>query len=430
MAGSDVLPTRLGRYLVRGKIGEGGMATVLCGVSTDMSGAQEAYALKVIREAYAMNQEFVAMFADEARTVASFNHPNIVQVHELGWEGNRLFMAMELLRGASLWATWNACRERGVRMRYELSAYICGQVAEALHYAHTHKDMQGRPSQVVHRDVNPSNILLTYDGRVKMIDFGLAKAANRVSSSSRAGVVKGKLAYMSPEQATPSGDVDFRTDIFALGITLWELTTDRRLFKADTEGETLERVLRGEVPDPEKLVDDYPPALRNIVMRALERDPNRRYRSAEDMAKDLNHYVHSAGTGVGSSFLSGVLASLFPGDEARLQAWIRNAASSPSINTGTLHPGPAASVRMAMPSIPPAAESDMSLIAEGQFSPPSRAMSSRPHLIDIPLAPHSVLPDTQLFSQSKSRALWWIVACVVVAACVVALGFGAGRLLK
>ncbi len=404
------------------------MATVLCGVSTDDQGRQDAYALKMIREAYAMNQEFVAMFAEEARTVASFNHPNIVQVHELGWEGNRLFMAMELLRGPSLWATWNACRERGVRMRYELIAYIGAQIAEGLHYAHTHTDAQGRPSQIVHRDVNPSNILLTYDGRVKVIDFGLAKAVNRVSQSSRMGVVKGKLAYMSPEQATPSSGIDFRTDIFALGITLWEISTDRRLFKADTEAQTLEQVLRLEVPDPALLVEDYPPALRNIVMRALERDPQRRYRSASDMAQDLRYYVQSAGADTGAGFLRGVLSSLFPEDEARLEAWIRRASTSPSLNSVTLRPGPAASVRMAMPSIPPAAESDASLMAEGNFAPPSRALSSKPLLVDLEASPHSALPNTQIFADAKRRSNRWVfVALIIVAACVVALGFGAGR---
>lgn len=430
MAGTEVLPTRLGRYLVRGKIGEGGMAAVLCGVATDAQGRQDAYALKMIREAFAMNQEFVAMFADEARTVASFDHPNIVRVHELGWEGNRLFMAMELLRGPSLWTTWNACRERGVRLRYELVALICAQVADALHYAHTHKDEHGRASLVVHRDVNPSNILLTYDGRVKVIDFGLAKAANRVSNSSRSGVVKGKLAYMSPEQASPAGNVDHRTDVYALGITLWELTTDRRLFKAESEAATLERVIRADIPDPMGLVEDYPKPLRDIVMRALAVRPQDRYASAGDMAQELFAYVKASNAGVGPAFLAGVLRSLFPGEEARLEAWVKNVASSPVMNAVTLRPGPAASERMAQPSIPPGSvQADALLLAEGRFAPSSRMMMAvaPPSSLSAAQAP----PDSQPSDRAPSRARYalWAGAALLVAGCVTALGFFIGRLL-
>ena len=184
------------------------MATVYLGFARDptMPGGGLLVALKVIKELYALNTEFVTMFSDEAKTVSRFNHPNIVRVFELGAEGNRLFMAMEFLNGQSLWHVWNACRERGVRLRYDVAAWIGARAAEGLHHAHELHDERGEFLNIVHRDVNASNIFITYDGQVKIIDFGLAKAANRVSRT-RAGMVKGKLAYMSPEQVVVSPSI-------------------------------------------------------------------------------------------------------------------------------------------------------------------------------------------------------------------------------
>src|SRR5262245_10374770 len=221
------IPERLGRYEIRAKIGEGGMAIVYLGHLAE--GAERVAAVKVIKDEYSLNTDFVTMFMDEAKIVSRLDHPNIVKVYELGHEGNRLFIAMELLFGQSLWAVWNACRTRGIRLRYDLVAWIGARVAEGLHHAHELRSVDGTASNLVHRDMNASNIFVTYDGHVKIIDFGLAKAIGRVSKTA-AGVVKGKLAYMSPEQAV-GRQLDRRSDVFALGATLWEVSVDRRLFK-------------------------------------------------------------------------------------------------------------------------------------------------------------------------------------------------------
>src|SRR4051812_19891491 len=175
------------------------MASVYLGRLHGPAGFQRVVALKVIKEEFCRNPEFVTMFMDEAKIVSQLSHPNLVQVIELGTEGDRLFIAMELLFGQSLWQVWDVCRARGVRLRYDMAAWIGARIAEGLHHAHEMKDASGQPLMLVHRDVNASNVFLTYAGEVKVIDFGLAKAANRTYKTA-AGIVKGKLAYLSPEQ--------------------------------------------------------------------------------------------------------------------------------------------------------------------------------------------------------------------------------------
>ena len=173
---------------------------------------------------------------------------------------------------------WDACRARGVRLRYDMIAWIGARVAAGLHYAHELRDQAGRPLGIVHRDVNPSNLFVTYDGTIKIIDFGLAKAANRASRTAT-GIIKGKVAYMSPEQA--GGEpVDRRSDVFALATTLWEIACDRRLFKGDDDMQTLEQVRVARVPDPTRIVAGFPPALWAVLSPALARDPRERTATA------------------------------------------------------------------------------------------------------------------------------------------------------
>jgi serine/threonine-protein kinase len=209
-----------------------------------------------------------------------------------------------------------------VRLRYDMIAWLGARVADGLHYAHELVGEDGRAADIVHRDVNATNIFLTYDGEVKIIDFGLAKAANRASKTA-AGVIKGKVAYMSPEQAV-GAPVDRRTDVFALGTTLWELSCDRRLFKHTDEVETLRRVHAADVPDPTKIVDGYPPELARIVLRALARDKERRYATAAALAADLDAF---AGGAVNAGVVAEVMRELFTRDRARQAAWVAEASA-------------------------------------------------------------------------------------------------------
>ncbi|HEY8088284.1 MAG TPA: serine/threonine-protein kinase [Polyangiaceae bacterium] len=304
---------RLGRYEVLGKIADGGMAVVYVARRDD----GEIVALKRIREDLAKNRDFLTMLRDEAKIVSYLRHPNIVRYDELGGGETTAFLAMELLYGQSLWSVWEACRERGVRLRYEMIAWIGARVADGLHYAHELVDDHGARLDIVHRDVNATNVFVTYDGEVKVIDFGLAKAANRASKTA-AGIIKGKVAYMSPEQAMGAA-VDRRTDVFALGTTLWELACDRRLFKSEDDVDTLARIHDADVPDPTRLVDGFPPALAHILRRALARRPEERYRTAAEMARALDDF---AGSGVTAATVAEVMRELFAEDRARQLAWI------------------------------------------------------------------------------------------------------------
>jgi serine/threonine-protein kinase len=317
-----VSPFRLGPYEVRAKIGEGGMATVFVGRRVDGSAGPAVVAIKMVRDELARSGDFVTMFLDEAKIVSRLRDPNIVQYFELGGEGGHLYLAMELLLGQSLLSVWDACRARKVRLRYDMIAWVAARVAEGLHHAHELADADGHPLGIVHRDVNATNAFLTYDGQVKVIDFGLAKATHRASRTA-AGVVKGKVAYMSPEQAV-GGTVDRRTDVFALGIMIWELGCDRRLFRRADDVETLRSVHAAEVPDPTKLVDDFPPELWRIARKALARNPDDRYPTAAAMEQDLDAFVVLAGGGMGPAGLADVLGALFGEDRNRQRAWVED----------------------------------------------------------------------------------------------------------
>jgi serine/threonine-protein kinase len=296
------------------------MATVNVAVVREGPDAGRALAVKMIREELARSPEFVAMFLDEARIVAGLRHPNVLRYEELGREGGHPFIAMELLYGQSLWSTWEACRAQRVRLRYPMIAWLGARVADGLHHAHEAHDAQGRPLEIVHRDVNPSNVFLTYDGEVKVIDFGLARAKNRASRTA-AGVIKGKVAYMSPEQAI-GGVLDRRTDVFALGTTLWEIACDRRLFKHVDEVETLRRVNAAAVPDATAIVAGFPPALWRILERALARELENRYPTADAMARELDELAREGRDASGEAALVEILGALFPGDASRQRDWV------------------------------------------------------------------------------------------------------------
>lgn len=336
------VPPKLGRYCVRAKIGEGGMAAVYLGRSAE----GEIVALKVIKPEHSLNSEFRSMLMDEAKIVSRLRHPNIVRVHDLGAEGTSLFMAMELLFGQSLWHVWAACRERGVRLPYEVAAWIGARAADGLHHAHELLDESGASAEVVHRDVNATNIFVTYDGEVKVIDFGLAKAVNRTSRTA-VGIVKGKLAYMAPEQAE-GRPIDRRADVFALGITLWEMTCDRRLFHGDSEFDTLLRVHAANVPDPTSLIMGYPPSLWRILQKSLAREPGDRHDTAAELSAELYAFSQTGARGVDAAVVAETMRALFAEERDRHEAWLAEAsAPDQPAPQAALHPFESSAVAMA-----------------------------------------------------------------------------------
>jgi serine/threonine-protein kinase len=277
-------------------------------------------AIKVIKDDFAHRDDFVAMFLDEVKIVASLKHPSIVRLLEFGQEGKRLYCAIELVMGQSLYKVWDACRMRRSRLRYDWTAYVGARIAEGLHVAHELKGPNGNNIGFVHRDMSPSNVLVSYDGRIKIIDFGLAKAEHRLSKTF-AGVVKGKYAYMAPEQAS-SNNVDRRTDIFALGVTLWEISCDKRLFKKKDDVDTLIAVNGCNVPDPCAIVWGYPRPLWRVLRRALRKEPDKRFSNALEMSRELDACAKLENRTLEQKDIAEVMHALFPleaeSDEALL----------------------------------------------------------------------------------------------------------------
>ena len=323
-ASSSALPAKIGRYEIRAKLADGGMASIYVGRLSGPAGFEKLQAIKVIKPEFSSDKDFTNMFLDEARIAAKLSHPSIVQVHELGEDesgGNkRLFIAMELLFGESLWDVWFTARAKKQKLPEDIVAWIGARTAEGLH--HAHELVSGGVKQnVVHRDVNPSNVFITYDGQVKIIDFGLAKAKNRVTETGL-GVIKGKVAYMAPEQTKSGRDLDHRADLFALGVTLYELTTDTRLFKRNDNVSTLAAVAECKVPDPTASIPGYSPALWDILKKALAKDRSDRYASGKEMAEALDAFSRSRGRVVTAATVSAFMEELFGPQRERYQKWL------------------------------------------------------------------------------------------------------------
>jgi serine/threonine protein kinase len=251
--------------------------------------------IKRILKDKSTSPEFVEMFVNEARISALLNHPNIVQIYDFGQIEGSYFLAMEHVRGKDLLSVLRQLRANGSQMSAEVAAYIAQQVALGLDYAHS-LTQGGKNLKIVHRDVSPSNIMLLRAGGVKLLDFGIAKAAMEIKTENetQAGLVKGKLSYVSPEQIKGMTSIDGRSDVFALGVVLWESLTGRRLFFDRNDFQTMRNVVERPVPPPSTQRADVPAALDFIVLRALERDPERRYPDAKTMADELEAVLQEA----------------------------------------------------------------------------------------------------------------------------------------
>ncbi len=293
----------IGEYELLYRIAFGGMAELF---AARRHGTREVVALKRILPELAGDRVFVDMFLDEARIAATLDHPNIVKVEETGSADGQHFMVMEHLVGRDLAAVSRAVRERAVPVSEAAAIRIIGDAARGLHHAHEMTDGGGEPLRIIHRDVSPRNIFLTTGGTVKILDFGIAKARDRLSVT-RTGTVKGKFPYMSPE-AIRDEELDRRTDVFSLGVLLWELTTGQRLFTGATDYEILRRVLNRPIPRPSEAAPGYRPELEAVVMRALAKQRDRRTPTAAALAEDLDRVAEPP-----ASAVADLLAQLFPG---------------------------------------------------------------------------------------------------------------------
>lgn len=246
-------------------------------------------ALKIMRPDLATEPEFVNMFVNEVRLCRAVRHPNVIDVYDVGHEQGVMWMAMEWIDGDSLHAVFHEANKRQP-IPLEIAVRIVADAAAGLHAAHGVRAEDGSLLNLVHRDVSPHNILIGVDGRIKLADFGIAKAIDNVTEKTRTGHLKGKFGYMSPEQVRGTG-VDRRSDVFSLGIVLYELTTGRRLFRGKHELHTLELILSGEIPLPSTVHEGYPVLLERIVMKALERNPERRHPTAAALEGELREFL-------------------------------------------------------------------------------------------------------------------------------------------
>jgi serine/threonine protein kinase len=286
---------RLGKYQLLAVLGRGGMAEVFLALSRGAMGFDKLTVVKRLRDGLADDDNFRNMFLDEARLAARLNHPNVVHTYEVGEHDGVYFIAMEYLEGQALNKIVREAEKREQVIEPAVSARIISDALAGLHHAHTLTDFDGRPLNIIHRDVSPHNLFVTYEGTTKVVDFGIAKAALS-SNETEVGVVKGKVAYMSPEQAT-GAPIDARSDVFAMGIVLWEMLTQRRLMTGDSAASTIHRLLTAQVPAVSSL-RRVAPDLDSIVERALERDPNRRFPSALAMREALEDYLVHSGEAV------------------------------------------------------------------------------------------------------------------------------------
>jgi serine/threonine-protein kinase len=303
-------PPRIGAYDIVGRLAIGGMAEILLGRKLGPEGFDRAVVVKRILPQLAVQPAFVEMFLDEGRIGMQIRHPNVVEIYELGQEADSLFLIMEYLEGENLASVVRRSVARGVAVPQELGAAIVAQACAGLHAAHELRDDRDRPRGLVHRDISPQNLFVTYDGGVKVLDFGIARAAGRLTHT-RTGQVKGKFAYMSPEQCL-GAPLDPRSDIFALGAVLFEVTTSRGLFVRPAELAILKAITEDPIPRPSAVVDDYPPRLEAICLRALARRREDRYQSAAEMRRDLLDAARELGvTEEPAGRLAGLMRGLF-----------------------------------------------------------------------------------------------------------------------
>jgi eukaryotic-like serine/threonine-protein kinase len=313
-----VQPIPFGKYYLLDRVNTGGMAEVFRAKAFGVEGFERIVAVKRILPSIAADTDFITMFIDEAKLAVQLNHANIAQIFDLGKVRESYFIALEYVHGKDLRAVFDLVRSRNARVPVELACYVMMKICEGLDYAHRKRDSAGRELELVHRDVSPQNMLISFDGDVKLIDFGIAKAVGQ-SSRTRTGILKGKFGYLSPEQVRGEA-IDQRSDIFGIGIVLYELLTGERLFVGDSDFSTIEKVRSVEITPPRELNPAIPKSLERAVMRALSRDREARYQSALELHDELQTVLHErarSGQTFGRKELSAWMVQHFPEDAAR-----------------------------------------------------------------------------------------------------------------
>lgn len=308
------LPKRFGKYILQEKIATGGMAELYKAKITGFGGFEKLIAIKKILPHLLAERELVISFVEEAKLAALLHHENIMQVYDFGQMEGSYFIAMEYLDGRDLRAVSNTAIAQKTPLSIPLCCYIVSSVCSGLDYAHNLKDSDGAPLNIVHRDISPHNIFITYEGQIKIVDFGIATVAGKDSTTQK-GTIKGKVSYMSPEQAEGK-KLDLRSDLFSVGILLYELITRERMFPGDPFG-VLARVRRAEFVPPETVCPDLPESLVRILKSSLARDPDQRYQTCDELRTDLESFITMGNHRLDGKSVRRYLKSLFPDASSR-----------------------------------------------------------------------------------------------------------------
>jgi len=378
-------PERIGRYELCFELASGGMASVYLARIDGSPGFEKLIALKRIHRHLAKEKGYVDMFLDEARIASRITHPNVCSVFDFGEADGEYYIAMEYLVGEPLSRLCGSVARDPAQRRHPVlplrMARIIADACEGLHAAHELKDANGELLHVVHRDVSPRNLFVTYDGAVQVVDFGIASARQRLHHTST-GQVKGTFAYMAPEQLT-ADPIDRRVDVWALGVSLWEMLAVRRLFRRDTTANTIHSVLYDEVVPPSDYRAQVPKALDEIVMKALARDPNERWQTAREMGRALRQFLGTQSEVIGPAELSEWMTEIFPQGEARKSQLMEVARMG----------------HAAVPALPQINDTDVTRSATGLIvdrAPPSKPFVSRP--LRIALAALGVLTASAMIA--------------------------------
>lgn len=379
---------RIDRYELVAEIASGGMATVFLARLSGVGGFQRFVAIKRLHPHLAGENEFVEMFLDEARLAAGIHHPNVVPILEVGASDRGYYLVMEYIEGDTLARLLARAASSGNRLPAKIGIRVILDMLAGLHAAHELKDDMGQPTELVHRDVSPQNVLVGVDGISRITDFGVARAATRLTAT-RVGQLKGKIAYMAPEQATGQPDVDRRADVFSAGIVLWEVLAARRLFKSENEAATLSRVISEPIPLLSTMAPELNPEIAAVCMKALERDPEKRYATCAQFADALERAAIAAGEVAASREVAAYVADVIGNEisQAReaVRAWLaRSEPSQVAIAQGApSQPGltPASSVSAAAMALPEQTQSGGSYASQSGFVPAAEPRRSKTPLV-------------------------------------------------
>ncbi len=421
-----------GRYQLLKKLATGGMAQIYLARQLGPEGFEKLLVVKRILPHLAENDDFITMFLDEARIAARLNHPNIVQIFDLGAQDDSYFIAMEFIHGEDVRRVWKHADKIGQPIPLALICRIIIEACAGLDYAHKKPDASGRPLNIVHRDISPQNILVSFEGGVKVVDFGIAKAADQATVT-KSGVLKGKYSYMSPEQAAGQ-PIDCRTDIFALGVVLYELLTGTRLFKRATDIQTLNAVTECNVAPPSEINSRVPPDLDAIVMKALAKDRTARFPEARQLGAALENWLLSnklpSSNAALGEFMHSIYAERLAREQEEGRLLVETAESSRALDE------PPADREKATPSIDGLRRQTKSMRATKSDARPKRELevtaAERPNtrsgstskkLVERALAEPSPRPvpsgqhptEASMPTQSSGPRRWPVVATVVVA---------------